>query len=104
MSKSISEEQYSNRFKLDKMEDLRVTDKSEHSKGSGRTSLISIPPPRIHALNPFNKSDEVKKEKSGENVLNKSDNLCDLLCNSYKFVVNYGRFEPNFEWLPHEVS
>lgn len=28
----------------------------------------------------------------------------DELCNSYKFVVNYGVFEQNFEWLPIEVN
>lgn len=77
---------------------LEVCDKNLPKK-YGRTSLSSIPP-----INPsiiYNQRREVQ-EKSENEI--ESESLGDKLCNSYKFVVNYGVFEPNFEWLPEEVA
>lgn len=96
MKKSTSEQ--SNRFKLEVMLPLEVCEKNLPKK-HGRTSLSSIPP-----INPsiiYNQKREVQEKTENEI---ESESLGDKLCNSYKFVVNYGVFEPNFEWLPEEVT
>jgi outer membrane phospholipase A len=97
---NISSSEQSNRFKLDFMMPL----KKAETKGSekqvvkkGRSSITAIPTP--DPKNIFNKIPEKINTEPEE----KSENLSDSLCNSYKFVVNYGVFEPNFEWLPCEV-
>lgn len=105
MKKSSSEQQ-SNRFKLAVMKPLESapTEKPQQRKTSaGRTSLNAIPtvdPATINAPKP-----EVKPQtKDKGEVPTEVEAVGDELCNSYKFVVNYGVFEQNFEWLPIEVS
>lgn len=70
------------------------------SRVAGRSSLNSIP--TINLADIFNLKSEQKMKE--EIAVEKSDNLCEALCNSYKFVVNYGVFEANYEWMPLEVS
>lgn len=98
MQKSTSEQ--SNRFKLNVMSSLeREEEVTTKKKTAGRSSLHSIPPVNLKDI--FNcKPEESKKVEA---VVEQSENLCDVLCNSYKFVVNYGVFEANFEWMPFEV-
>lgn len=67
----------------------------------GRSALSSIPPP--DPKNMFAPKKQVE-QKIAEDPPEESEALCDVLCNSYKFVVNYGVFEPNFEWMPCEVK
>jgi hypothetical protein len=98
MRKSICE--HSNRFKLGEMMCLETSEKSEKSRKSGRSSINAIPPPDPAII--FSPKPVVKAQEA--TVTNESENLCDSLCNSFKFVVNYGVFEPNFEWMPCEVS
>lgn len=64
--------------------------------GKGRSSLSSIPLPKIVNLYAIvNKS--IDKKDDDDKVTKESENLCDQLCNGFRFVVNYGVFEPNFE-------
>lgn len=73
---------------------------------STRSSLSSIPPANL--ANIFAKKlQEVKKcevEAEVEVEPGENETLRNNMCNGYKFVVNYGVFEPNFEWLPCEVT
>lgn len=77
---------------------LESKEEPKKARAVGRSSLSSIPP--INLSNIFN----YKPEQKIVEVTQKSETLCDALCNSYKFVVNYGVFEPNFEWMPCEVK
>lgn len=98
MKKSISE--HSNRFKLEVMLPLESIESPPSGRGAGRSSFSAIPPPNP-AIIFAPKCETVDKQQ--EKAPSESENLCNMLCNSYKFVVNYGVFEPNFEWLPCEV-
>lgn len=67
-----------------------------------RSSIESIPLPDINQLLK-QKKEPIEVVESVEKV----DDIAELreeLCSSYKFVVNYGIFEQNFEWMPQEVS
>lgn len=97
MNESASEQL--NRIKLDVMLPLENRDESPPKK-HGRLSIGSIPP--IDPSIIYTQKRAVQKKT--ENQTTESESLGDVLCNSYKFVVNYGVFEPNFEWLPEEVS
>lgn len=99
MGKSISE--HSNKLKLDTMKPLESDESSPRRRVTGRSSISSIPPPNPATLYVPKCATEKKKD---EKPTPASESLCDVLCNSYKFVVNYGIFEPNFEWLPCEVN
>jgi hypothetical protein len=79
---------------------LENADKSIKVKKAGRSSLGAIPPADLSMI--FKPKPAVLKEP--EAPKKEIESLGDILCNSYKFVVNYGVFEPNFEWLPCEVS
>jgi hypothetical protein len=100
MNLSISEQ--SNRFKLGKMSTLETADHpyAIKPKKVGRSSVGAIPPPDPSVM--YNPKPVVKKEIPVV-ATKESEKLCKLLCDGYKFVVNYGVFEPNFEWLPSEV-
>lgn len=95
------------KFKLDKMSELKRVKKdeivAEQTPPRGRCSFFSIPPPK---LNNIYKQITTIQKKSKEEILieKKKESLADELCNAYRFVVNYGVFEANFEWLPNEVS
>lgn len=96
MSKSISE--HLNRFYLEAMEPLKKIEKAEESRKFGRSSISSIPPVDLSMVL---KQKPIEKKVVQE--VKQQSGLCDELCNAYKFVVNYGVFEPNYEWLPFEV-
>lgn len=91
-------------FKLDKMEVLRSSDNNNHEKKE-RCSFFSIPPPSLENIykqittTQKKTMEEEKKVKEGLTT-----QMCNSMCNSYRFVVNYGVFEANFEWLPNEVK
>lgn len=91
-------------FKLDKMEELRNSEKIVHEKKE-RCSFFSIPPPSLENIyrqittTQKKNMDEEKKVKEGLTT-----QMCNAMCNGYRFVVNYGVFEANFEWLPNEVK
>lgn len=89
----------SNRFKLGVMTPLETQEKSEKIIKAGRSSFSSIPPVDLSKV-----LSQRAQQKNVEPIVPQIENLCDSLCNSYKFVVNYGVFEPNFEWLPLEVG
>lgn len=97
MRKATSEQ--SKQFKLEKMKPLEniETESSKKLRAKGRSSIKAIPAPDPKIIY---KKKEIKK-KEPEIV---DETLSDVLCNSYKFVVNYGVFESNFEWLPCEVK
>lgn len=99
MRKSISEQSsQSNRFKQEVMMPLERAESPQRRRVVGRSSISAIPPPPPDIIfSPRSESDNKGA------VTKRSESLCDVLCNSYKFVVNYGVFEPNFEWLPCEV-
>lgn len=80
---------------------LECGDEVSKNSKAGRSKLNSIPAMSI--ANIFNIKAEDKKKRE-ELAVKQSEKLCDELCNSYKFVVNYGVFEANFEWLPLEVN
>ena len=98
MRKSTSVE--STRFELDFMMPLQKaeTNNLEKRPKKGRSSIAAIPAPdpKLVYKKPIEKKIEVPEEES--------ENLCSSLCDSFKFVVNYGIFEQNFEWLPCEVK
>lgn len=107
MKKSISEQ--ANRFKLEAMQTLERKEgeaSAKKSRVAGRSSLSSIPAPDPSII--FNQKAAAKAKKTApppESVTPpKVISLCDILCNAPKLVVNYGVFEPNFEWMPFEVS
>lgn len=76
-------------------------DKSKSS--SPRSSINSIPLPDLQQIAKFAKARRGSKEKV-EQIIDERELLRGELCSAYKFVVNYGVFEQNFEWLPQEVS
>lgn len=78
---------------------LETEENHQKKRGTGRPSLTSIPPVDLSLI----LTQKKKVSDKNEIVVNESESLCDVLCNSYKFVVNYGVFEQNFEWLPMEV-
>lgn len=79
---------------------LKIEESSQKKRVTGRPSLTSIPTVDLSTLlNPKKKVPE-----KTEIVVNESEILRNELCNSYKFVANYGVFEQNFEWLPMEVN
>lgn len=98
MRKSTSEQ--SNKFKLESMMPLQNsgTESTKKRQTKGRSSIAAIPPPDPKII--FTKKEGKKKEEPEV----KTETLNDELCNSFKFVVNYGVFESNFEWLPCEVK
>lgn len=77
-----------------------VEQEKPRRRAIGRTSIAAIPPPDPTV--PFVRKTEEKKEDE-KIVVNENEKLCSELCSSYKFVVNNGVFEQNFEWLPCEV-
>ena len=91
-------------FKLDKMEELKKSEKMEQKKKE-RCSFFSIPPPSLQNIyrqittTQKKNMDLEKKVKEGITT-----EICNSMCNAYRFVVNYGVFESNFEWLPNEVK
>lgn len=100
---NISTAEQSNRFKLDFMMPLvkvetKSSEKQVPAEKKCRSSITSIP-----AVDPKKILSKLNEKKAPEPE-EKNESLCDSLCNSYKFVVNYGVFEPNFEWLPCEVK
>ena len=97
--KSLSRKE-SNWFKLDFMMPLQKTETKNLEKRpiKKRSSIAAIPAPDLKLI--LSKPIEKKKEEPED----KSENLCSSLCSSFKFVVNYGIFEQNFEWLPCEVK
>jgi FMN-dependent NADH-azoreductase len=91
----------------EKMKKEKLEKKSEEKKVEEpvkRTSINSIPLPDINQI--LKQKFEPKEEESKEEIkkVDEKTELCGELCSSYKFVVNYGVFEQNFEWLPQEVS
>lgn len=107
MKKSISEHTKRIRSAAKKVEVAKAPSKSEtdNAPGRGRSSLNSIPLPSLKDVytTTLLKAEaaieaSIKEEPKEEVVLRNE------LCNAYRFVVNYGVFEPNFEWLPHEVT
>lgn len=82
------------------MKPLESEENLQRRRAIGRSSLSSIPPADLKTIFAPKKPVE---QKIAENPPKESEVLCDALCNSYKFVVNYGVFEPNFEWMPCEV-
>ena len=81
------------------MKPLESEEKPQKKRSAGRPSLTSIPSVDLSALLAQRK----KTPEKVEIVADESEDLRNVLCNSYKFVVNYGVFEQNFEWLPMEV-
>lgn len=76
----------------------------EKSKNpSPRSSIDSIPLPDLKLIAKYAAQRRGSKEKV-EKIIDERQELRDELCSAYKFVVNYGIFEQNFEWLPQEVS
>ena len=64
-----------------------------------KPSIAAIPPPDPTVI--F--QSKVEKKVEVIEPVKETEKLCAELCNSYKFVVNNGVYEPNFEWLPCEV-
>lgn len=100
---NISIREQSNKFKLGIMPP--AVESADHPyaikpKKVGRSSVGTIPTPDPSVI--YNPK-PVAKKKIPVEVPKESEKLCKELCSSYKFVVNYGVFEPNFEWLPSEV-
>lgn len=93
------------KFKLDKMAELKRVRKqevaTEESPARGRCSFFSIPPPKLDKI--YQQIATTQKKSKEEVAKEKEETLADELCNAYRFVVNYGVFEANFEWLPNEV-
>lgn len=98
MSRSLSEQV--RKFKLDKMAELKRKEKKDDEERvrGNRCSFFSIPPPKLDNI--YKQIATVQKKDKEEEL---KDNLANELCNAYRFVVNYGVFESNFEWLPNEV-
>lgn len=97
------------RFKLESMVNLERTEEdasAKKSRAAGRSSLSSIPPPDPAIIFNQKAAAKVKKEPPPPEPETppKVKSLCDILCSAPKLVVNYGVFEPNFEWMPFEVS
>lgn len=91
-------------FKLDKMVELRSSDNNDHEKKE-RCSFFSIPPPsleNIYKQITTTQKKTIEEEKKVKEGL--TTQMCNSMCNGYRFVVNYGVFEANFEWLPNEVK
>lgn len=108
MKKSISEQAKRIRSFAKKQEVAKAPPKEESDKtpGRGRSSINSIPMPTLQDVYT---TTLIKAEAELEASVKKEEpkkeaNLNDELCNAFRFVVNYGVFEPNFEWLPHEVT
>lgn len=103
MRKSFSDQ--SNRFYLEVMMPLEADEATKPVPNrSIRSSLSAIPAPNLATIL-AKKLEEVKKcEDEVEVEVGENETLRNLMCNGYKFVVNYGVFEPNFEWLPCEVK
>jgi hypothetical protein len=99
MSKSISE--HLKDFLLDREEMAPLQSpkpsKPERVRPAVRSSISAIPPPDLSVVMKY------KPVVPEVPQLPEEENLIDTLCSSYKFVVNYGVFEANFEWLPCEV-
>jgi hypothetical protein len=93
------------KFKLDKMAELKRVRKeevlSEELPTRARCSFFSIPPPKLDKI--YQQILTIQKKSKEEVEKEKEETLADELCNAYRFVVNYGVFESNFEWLPNEV-
>lgn len=114
MKKSISA--HSNHLKTAKKKEEEAVpkanskDESEKIHGKGRSSINSIPPPKIEAMyvaalsRPDDTSVDNNNNKKDDEGNGECEKLRNELCSAYRFVVNYGVFEPNFEWLPHEVT
>jgi hypothetical protein len=75
---------------------------TEQAPARGRCSFFSIPPPKLDNI--YKQITTIQKKSKEEEQKEKEESLNDELCNAYRFVVNYGVFEANFEWLPNEVS
>lgn len=91
----------SNRFYCEVMKPLESAESPQRLRVVGRSSISSIPPPDPALIYTLKRESDTKSDGSASK---KSETLSDALCNSYKFVVNYGVFEANFEWLPCEVN
>jgi hypothetical protein len=100
-----SGEDYIRKFKLDKMAELKRKNVKEQSQERvrGRSSFFSIPPPKLDNI--YRQITTVQKFSKEElDEQKKKEDLATQLCNAYRFVVNYGVFEANFEWMPNEVK
>jgi hypothetical protein len=109
MKKSISEQAKRIRSFEKKKEVIKASPKEESDKtpGRGRSSINSIPMPTlqdVYTTTLLKAEAELEAINKKEEEPKKEANLSDELCNAFRFVVNYGVFEPNFEWLPHEVT
>lgn len=83
--------------------DIEITSKDTNKDPSKRSSIGSIPLPDLKLIAKLLE----ERRNSKESVMPIVDEKMELngeMCNAYKFVVNYGVFEQNFEWLPQEVS
>lgn len=88
--------------KVEKSEnETKLQDKSKDP--SKRNSIDSIPLPDLKLIVQLAKERRNSKEIVVP-IVDEKQQLSSELCNAYKFVVNYGIFEQNFEWLPQEVS
>jgi len=108
MKKSISEHAKRIRSVVKKQEVPKASPKEESDKtpGRGRSSINSIPMPTlqdVYTTTLMKAEAELEASVKKEEPI-KEASLNDELCNAFRFVVNYGVFEPNFEWLPHEVT
>lgn len=108
MKKSISEHAKRIRSVAKKQEVPKAPTKEESDKtpGRGRSSINSIPMPTlqdVYTTTLMKAEAELEASVKKEEPI-KETKLNDELCNAFRFVVNYGVFEPNFEWLPHEVT
>lgn len=83
-----------------------TSDASASKKNSSpRSSISSIPLPDLKQIAKFAKERRGSKENLEPiQPIDEREMLRGELCSAYKFVVNYGVFEQNFEWLPEEVS
>lgn len=87
----------SSRFKLEAKMPLENEGTKKKKRVVARPSITSIPSVDLAMLLAQRK----KSPEKSEIVVTQSESLCDVLCNSHKFAMNY--FEQNFEWLPMEV-
>lgn len=100
MKKSISEVR--NRAQSIKKVDTEASPNEHRIKG--RSSLNSIPLPKMEQIYTAALTrPESPKDDKKDPIKTECEQLRNELCSAYKFVVNYGVFEPNFEWLPNEV-
>lgn len=92
-----SSSEHSKKINRDAMKD---SENESRLRSTGRSSIATIPLPEKIII-PIPKREftsiEPIRDKSEE------ERLREEMCNSYRFLVNYGVFESNFEWLPFEV-